>query len=169
MRACFRTSSGEANDAASRVAHSVASNGTSSVAQPAEVFVSIEAETHLSDTLHKNIPETHTTEILQRHIVDLLPRESLQRLMSQIFSTKSLQRHTSVTHPIKTFQRRTPQKFSRDTSLTYLLFVCSHFGLRASPQSGLRHASVLSDLQWRSERGSEQGCTCCCKQCIKQC
>ena len=143
MRACLRTSSGEANDAASRVAHAVASNGTSSVAQPAEVFVSIEAVTH--------------------------PRESLQRLMSHIFSTKSLQRHASVTHPIKTFQRRTPQKFSGDTSLTYWLFVCSHFGLRASPQSGLRQARVLSDLQWRSERGSEQGCTCCCKQCIKQC
>jgi hypothetical protein len=94
----LRTSSGEANDAASRVAHVVASNGTSSVAQPAELFVFIEAVTH--------------------------PRESLQRLMSQIFSTESLQRHTSVTHPTKTFQRRTPQKFSRDTSLTYLLFVC---------------------------------------------
>ena len=134
-----------------------------------DIFDKITPETHLSDTPHKNIPETHTTEILQRHIVDLLPRESLQRLMSKIFSTKSLQRHTSVTHPIKTFQRRTPQTFCRDTSLTYLLFVCSHFGLRASPQSGLRHASVLSDLQWRSERGSEQGCTCCCKQCIKQC
>ena len=143
MRACFRTSSGEANDAASRVAYSVASNGTSSVAQPAAVFVSIEAATH--------------------------SRESLQRLMSQIFLTKSFQRHTSVTHPIKTSHRRTPQTFCRDLSSSYLLFVCSHFGFRASPQSGLRHASVLSDLQWRSERGSEQGCTCCCKQCIKQC
>lgn len=43
MRAFFRTSSGEANEAASRVAHAVASNASSSVEQPVEAFVSIEA------------------------------------------------------------------------------------------------------------------------------
>ena len=43
MRAFFRTSSGEANEAASRVAQPAASNAPSSVEQPAEAFVSIEA------------------------------------------------------------------------------------------------------------------------------
>ena len=43
MRACLRSSSGEANDAARWVAHAVASNASSSVEQPVEAFVSIEA------------------------------------------------------------------------------------------------------------------------------
>ena len=158
MRGFFRTSSGEANEAASRVAHAVASNASSSVEQPVEAFVSIEAVNRWLNS-RGELPSSSDCERLRAAVVVLTskPKPRKEDVRPLCFSWNVRVMEHKKSRPLATLitelqqavlvevfcpsmQRHTPENLSRDQSCNRLFLLkwfvhrCSDTPQRISPE-----------------------------------